>query len=92
MDDLRSVRSFEEVRYGDGQREVVQSDQGYGFIQSDGGGPYVLMNISGVERADQTTLADGAKVSYERDGKPRRTTGASADSPKLPTNVGPLSP
>jgi CspA family cold shock protein len=39
--------------------------KGYGFIQPDGGGKDVFVHISAVERAGFTTLAEGAKVSYE---------------------------
>ena len=39
--------------------------KGYGFIQADGGGPDVFVHISAVEKAGYTSLADGAKVSYE---------------------------
>jgi CspA family cold shock protein len=39
--------------------------KGYGFIQPDGGGKDVFVHISAVERAGYTTLAEGAKVSFE---------------------------
>ena len=39
--------------------------KGYGFIQPDEGGPDVFVHISAVERAGLSTLAEGAKVSYE---------------------------
>jgi cold shock protein len=39
--------------------------KGYGFIQPDGGGKDVFVHISAVEKAGYTTLAEGAKVSYE---------------------------
>jgi cold shock protein len=39
--------------------------KGYGFIKPDGGGPDVFVHISAVERAGYTSLADGAKISYE---------------------------
>lgn len=39
--------------------------KGYGFIQPDGGGKDVFVHISAVERAGFTSLAEGAKVSYE---------------------------
>src|ERR1700759_4434498 len=48
-------------------------EKGYGFIKPDGGGPDVFVHISSVERAGHTSLAEGAKISYElvtkRDGK-----------------------
>jgi CspA family cold shock protein len=39
--------------------------KGYGFIQPDGGGRDVFVHISAVEKADYTSLADGAKVSFD---------------------------
>jgi cold shock protein len=39
--------------------------KGYGFIQPDERGPDVFVHISAVERAGLSTLAEGAKVSYE---------------------------
>ena len=39
--------------------------KGYGFIQPDNGGRDVFVHISAVERAGLSTLAEGAKVSYE---------------------------
>ncbi len=39
--------------------------KGYGFIQPDGGGADVFVHISAVEKAGFTSLAEGAKVSYE---------------------------
>ena len=47
--------------------------KGFGFIQPDTGGPDVFVHISAVERAGLSSLAEGAKVSYEvqtgRNGK-----------------------
>jgi CspA family cold shock protein len=39
--------------------------KGYGFIQPDGGGKDVFVHISAVEKAGYTSLAEGAKVSFE---------------------------
>jgi cold shock protein len=39
--------------------------KGYGFIQPDGGGKDVFVHISAVERAGHTSLAEGAKVSFD---------------------------
>ena len=39
--------------------------KGYGFIQPDGGGRDVFVHISAVEKAGFSSLAEGAKVSYE---------------------------
>ena len=39
--------------------------KGYGFIQPDGSGKDVFVHISAVEKAGYTSLAEGAKVSFE---------------------------
>ena len=39
--------------------------KGYGFIQPDNGGKDVFVHISAVVKAGFTSLAEGAKVSYE---------------------------
>ena len=39
--------------------------KGYGFIQPDTGGKDVFVHISAVERAGFTSLAEGAKVSFD---------------------------
>jgi cold shock protein len=39
--------------------------KGYGFIQPEGGGKDVFVHISAVEKAGFTSLAEGAKVSYD---------------------------
>ena len=39
--------------------------KGYGFIQPDGGGKDVFVHISAVERAGLSTLAEGAKVTFD---------------------------
>jgi CspA family cold shock protein len=39
--------------------------KGYGFIQPDGGGKDVFVHISAVEKAGYTSLAEGARISYE---------------------------
>jgi cold shock protein len=42
------------------------SNKGYGFIQPDGGGGKdVFVHISAVERAGLSSLAEGAKVSFD---------------------------
>jgi CspA family cold shock protein len=47
--------------------------KGYGFIAPEGGGQYVFVHISAVEKAGYTGLAEGGRVSYElvagRNGK-----------------------
>lgn len=44
---------------------MVQLDEGYGFIQPDGGGKDVFVHISAVSQAGLSSLDEGAKVSYE---------------------------
>jgi CspA family cold shock protein len=39
--------------------------KGYGFIQPDTGGKDVFVHISAVEKAGYTSLAEGAKISFE---------------------------
>jgi CspA family cold shock protein len=39
--------------------------KGYGFIQPDTGGRDVFVHISAVEKAGFSSLAEGAKVSYD---------------------------
>lgn len=39
--------------------------KGYGFIAPEDGGKDVFVHISAVEKAGFTSLAEGAKVSYE---------------------------
>jgi cold shock protein len=39
--------------------------KGYGFIQPDGGGKDVFVHISALEKAGHTSLAEGAKVSFD---------------------------
>jgi CspA family cold shock protein len=39
--------------------------KGYGFIQPDNGGKDVFVHISAVEKAGYSSLAEGAKVTFE---------------------------
>ena len=39
--------------------------KGFGFIQPDSGGKDVFVHISAVEKAGFSSLAEGAKISYE---------------------------
>lgn len=39
--------------------------KGYGFIQPQGGGKDVFVHISAVERAELSTLNEGAQVSFD---------------------------
>jgi cold shock protein len=48
-----------------GKVKWFNATKGYGFIQPEGGGPDVFVHISAVEKAGYSSLAEGAKVSYE---------------------------
>lgn len=50
------------------------STKGFGFIQTDEGGPDVFVHASAVERAGLTGIVEGQKMSYElvRDSKSGR--------------------
>jgi len=39
--------------------------KGFGFIRPDGGGADVFVHISAVEKAGYTSLAEGARISYD---------------------------
>jgi len=54
-----------EICNGNGDCEVVQRGQGYGFIQPEDGGADVFVHISAVEKVGYTNLAEGLRVSYE---------------------------
>jgi CspA family cold shock protein len=54
------------------------AQKGFGFIQSDAGGPDVFVHISAVERAGLSSLNEGQKVSFEI-AVDRRTGKSSAD-------------
>ncbi len=40
-------------------------EKGYGFIKPDDGGRDIFVHITAVEQAGLTTLAEGAKVTFE---------------------------
>ena len=48
-----------------GKVKWFNATKGYGFIQPDAGGKDVFVHISAVEKAGYTSLAEGAKISYE---------------------------
>ena len=49
-----------------GKVKWFNATKGYGFIQPDGGGNKdVFVHISAVERAGFSSLAEGAKVSFD---------------------------
>jgi cold shock protein len=45
--------------------EWFKPDKGYGFIRPEDGGQDVFVHISAVQKAGFTSLAEGARVSYE---------------------------
>ena len=51
-------------------------DNGYGFIQPEGGGNDAFVHISAVERAGMTTLDRDQRVSYELEEDRRGKTSA----------------
>jgi CspA family cold shock protein len=58
-----SIRRTDDVAMG-----IVKwfnATKGYGFIQPDNGSKDVFVHISAVEKAGYTSLAEGARVSYE---------------------------
>jgi len=57
--------SWEKTNVATGTVKWFNQQKGYGFIQPDGGGKDVFVHISAVEKAGFSSLADGAKVSYE---------------------------
>ena len=62
---FRVFVSMRRVDVATGTVKWFNSTKGYGFIQPDGGGKDVFVHISAVEKAGFSSLADGAKVSYE---------------------------
>jgi cold shock protein len=54
-----------EVDVAMGKVKWFNPTKGYGFIQPDAGGKDVFVHISAVERAGFTSLAEGAKVSFD---------------------------
>ena len=58
-----------------GKVKFFNQEKGYGFIRPDDGGSDVFVHITAVEKAGYTSLADGARISYELlpDGKGKQT-------------------
>jgi CspA family cold shock protein len=66
--DRRSTAAIAIARENDvasGTVKWFNATKGYGFIQPDGGGKDVFVHISAVERAGLSTLAEGAKVTFD---------------------------
>ena len=58
---LRDQGVHHEHRHG----KVVQCQKGFGFIQTEGGGPDVFVHISAVERSGLYDLREGQKLNFE---------------------------
>ncbi|WP_426443173.1 cold-shock protein [Bradyrhizobium genosp. P] len=56
-------------------------EKGYGFIRPDDGSGDVFVHIAAVRKAGHTTLAEGARVSYEL--LPTRSGKMSADNLRI---------
>jgi cold shock protein len=59
-----------------GTVKFFNGERGYGFIKPDDGGSDVFVHIGAVERAGLSSLAEGAKVSYELKVDPKRGKGS----------------
>jgi cold shock protein len=56
---------MEKLKVAMGTVKWFNSTKGYGFIQPDNGSKDVFVHISAVEKAGLTSLAEGAKVSFD---------------------------
>ncbi|MET4374917.1 CspA family cold shock protein [Bradyrhizobium sp. LB1.3] len=56
---------MEKLKVAMGTVKWFNSTKGYGFIQPDNGSKDVFVHISAVEKAGFTSLAEGAKVSFD---------------------------
>jgi CspA family cold shock protein len=54
-----------ESEVASGTVKWFNNQKGYGFIAPDSGGKDVFVHISAVERAGLSTLAEGAKVTFD---------------------------
>jgi CspA family cold shock protein len=48
-----------------GVMKFFNSDRGYGFVASDGGGPDVFLHVSALEQAGIQNLPEGARISFD---------------------------
>ena len=48
-----------------GSIKFFNPDKGYGFIKPDDGGRDIFVHITAVEAAGLTTLAEGARITFE---------------------------
>jgi CspA family cold shock protein len=58
---VRNLQRVEDL----GNREVFNSQKGFGFIQPDDGSQDVFVHISAVERAEMSSLNEGQKVEVD---------------------------
>jgi cold shock protein len=65
---------------GRGTVKWFNAQKGYGFIAPQGGGKYVLVHLSAVERAGLSGLNEGQVLEYEEVANRRKT---SAENLKL---------
>jgi cold shock protein len=63
--EFRAALSKKVANMATGTVKWFNATKGFGFIQPDGGGKDVFVHISAVEKAGFSSLAEGAKVSYE---------------------------
>jgi CspA family cold shock protein len=63
--DTLAFRSNGDAKLATGKVKWSNPTKGNGFIQRDGGGRDVFVHISAVEKAVYTSLAEGAKVSFD---------------------------
>jgi CspA family cold shock protein len=59
------LRASKENDVASGTVKWFNGQKGYGFIAPDGGGRDVFVHISAVEKAGFSSLAEGAKVTFD---------------------------
>jgi CspA family cold shock protein len=57
--------NFGEIGVANGTLKWFNQTRGHGFIRPDDGGSDVFVHVSAVEKAGNTGLAEGARISYE---------------------------